>query len=433
MTNLPNRLLFSDRLTHKLAEARRLSKMLAVMFVDLDRFKYINDTMGHNVGDLLLGHVASRLTDTMREVDTVARMGGDEFTVIVDEISCPENAEEAARRALEALSKPVLLGGREVFISASIGISLYPQHGPDVEALVKNADTAMYRAKEQGPNNYHIYTEALNIAASMRAKLGNDLHRALKCGEFVVHYQPSLDLNSGEIVGTEALVRWQHPKIGLISPLEFIPLAEELGLIVPISEWVLRTSCAQNKAWQDAGLPPIDVAVNVSPRHLQHDSVVTAVRQALSETGLDSRYLTLELTEGTLIESPDLAAATLRELKEVGVQVAIDDFGTGYSSLNYLKRFPADVVKIDRSFVSDVTSNPDDAAIVGAVIAMAHSLKLRVIAEGVETCDQLHFLRSLNCDGMQGYFISRPLPAEEITFLLQRPPGMPAREIQLAA
>lgn len=420
LTGLPNRLLFSDRLNQRLAHASNYQHQLAVMFLDLDHFKLINDTMGHEVGDLLLQAVAERLTTALRQVDTVTRMGGDEFTVILSDIEGPQDAEHIAKRILEAMSTPFALAGQEVFVSTSIGISIYPADGVDAQTLVKNADTAMYKAKELGRNNYQVYTSALNTAVIERMTLENSLRKAIERHEFLVHYQPRVDLKSGTILGMEALIRWQHPEMGLIPPDQFIPLAEDTGLILPIGEWVLYTACAQNKAWQDQGFEPMAVAVNMSAIQVLQGNLVETVKQALEKTGLAPEYLDLELTESTLMHNPDLAVGTLRELKAMGVKVAIDDFGTGYSSLSYLKKFPINTVKIDQSFVKHINSDPDDAAIAGAVVAMAHTLKLNVVAEGVETLDQLEFLRSLNCDEMQGYFISRPVPAHELTqFLMQ--------------
>lgn len=421
LTGLPNRLLFSDRLNQRINQANRSNGQLAVMFLDLDHFKLINDTMGHNVGDLLLQAVAERLSESLRQIDTVTRMGGDEFTVILSEITNVQDAVIIAKRVLDSLSAPFLLQSQEIFVSTSIGISVYPADGVDAQTLVRNADTAMYRAKALGRNNYQIYTSALNAATLERMTLENDLRRAIEREEFVLHYQPRVDLKNGTILGLEALVRWQHPEMGLIGPDQFIPLSEESGLIVPIGEWVLKTACAQNKAWQDEGLPPVVVAVNISALQVLQGDLVATVEDALAKTGLDAQYLDLELTESTLMHNPELAVETLIKLKSMGIRVAIDDFGTGYSSLSYLKRFPINTLKIDQSFVKDVTSNPDDAAIAGAVVAMAHTLKLKVVAEGVETLDQLEFLRSLNCDEMQGYFISRPVPPEELAMFLRSP------------
>lgn len=419
LTGLPNRLLFSDRLTQKLVQSRRKGTLLAVMFFDLDRFKLINDTLGHNVGDHLLKEIAKRLTATLREMDTIARMGGDEFIVITSEIIVPEDAAAVARKILKSLSEPFILDSQELFITASIGISMYPADGVDVETLVKNADSAMYRAKEQGRNNYQLYTEVMTNADLERVSLENGLRKALERDEFLIHYQPRVDIATGKTVGAEALVRWQHKELGLVPPNQFIPLAEETGLIVPISEWVLNTACAQNKAWQDAGLPPVDITVNVSARVFQQDQLQNMVTRALHETKLDAQYLGLEVTENTLSSNSELTTRVLRTLKDMGVRVSIDDFGVGHSSLNYLKNFPIDAVKIDQSFIKELNTNPNVAATAGAIIAMAHSLKLQVIAEGVETLEQLDFLRSLDCDEMQGYFISPPLSSDKFTDILK--------------
>ncbi len=418
LTGLPNRLLFSDRLTQELARTRRDKRMLAVMFLDLDRFKIINDTLGHKAGDLLLKQVAARLSSRLRGVDTIARMGGDEFTLLLTGIHRAEDATLVAQRALDAFSEPFTLEGRELFITTSIGISLYPSDGNSVEVLVRNADTAMYRAKEQGKNTYHLFTESLNTQIFERMEMEHSLRKAVDRHEFILLYQPRIDIRTGMIVGAEALVRWQHPKLGLILPGQFIPLAEETGLITPLSQWVLRAACAQNRDWQKMGLPLGDVAVNISARQFERDDMVETVRKVLKEAGLPPECLNLELTETTLMNRPDVASETLKALKAMGVRISIDDFGTGFSSLSYLKRFQADAVKIDHSFIRGVTMNPDDAAIAGAVIAMAHSLRLKVIAEGVETLEQLDFLKSLNCDEMQGYLISQPVAVDALTDLL---------------
>ncbi|MEN6356216.1 MAG: EAL domain-containing protein [Armatimonadota bacterium] len=415
LTGLPNRLLFGDRLTQRLAQSRRKKQSTAVMYMDLDRFKIINDTLGHNFGDMLLQEVAMRLTACLRETDTLARMGGDEFTIILSDIASPDNATKIANKVLAALASPFAIEGRELFVTASIGISFFPSDGSDAETLVRNADTAMYRAKEQGRNNYHLYTESMNAAAVEWMKLESNLRKALDNDEFLVYYQPRVEIETGCVMGVEALVRWQHPEYGLIQPAQFIPLAEETGLIAPISESVVRKTCAQAKEWLSMGIEPMTVSVNISARQFQQDSLVTMITNALDETGFDPQYLELELTESTLMQDPDTAIAILLKLKSMGVRISVDDFGTGYSSLSYLKRFPINAVKIDRSFIRDINSNPDDAAIAGAVVAMAHSLKLTVIAEGVETLEQLEFLRTLKCDEMQGYFITPPVPADELT------------------
>jgi len=367
----------------------------------------------------LLKGVAQRLRSCLREGDTVARLGGDEFMVVLPAIAHAEDAARVGQRILDALSVPFNFEGHELHIGVSIGIALYPNDGKSAEALLKNADIAMYRAKEQGRNNYQFYTPALNDMAFERLTLENSLRRALERREFVVHYQPQVSLNTGQIVGMEALVRWRHPELGLVAPMKFIPVAEETGLIVPIGEWVLQMACAQNKAWQEAGFPPLRVTVNLSARFFRRKDLMETVARILKETGLDPDYLELELTEGTTMENAEATIRTLHELKEMGVHLSIDDFGTGYSSLSYLKRFPLATLKIDRLFVQDITTSSDGAVITLAIIAMAHSLGLKVIAEGVETEEQLAFLRAHRCDEMQGYLFSRPIPAEAFTQLLR--------------
>lgn len=418
LTGLPNRLLFSDRLTQRLMRSRGAPQPLAVMYLDLDRFKIVNDTLGHNIGDELLKDVSRRLKACLRETDTLARMGGDEFTLILADVETHKEAEAVALKILDVLAEPMVIEGHELFVTASIGISVYPTDGTDVETLVKNADTAMYQAKEQGRNCYHIYTEALTADAIHAMTLESGLRKALENKEFVVHYQPRVDIRTGRILGSEALVRWQHPEYGLVSPNQFIPLAEETGLIGSISEFVLQTACAQTRAWIEAGGGQLSVSVNISGKQFQQRKLTHSIQQALKESGLDPKYLDLELTESILMENSEAVRPMLQEFRDMGVHISVDDFGTGYSSLSYLKRFPVDAVKIDRSFVTDITTNPDDAAIAGAVVAMAHSLKLRVCAEGVETIEQLEFLRSLQCDEMQGYFISPPVSAQEFDELL---------------
>lgn len=420
LTGLPNRLLFSDRLTHDLSHARRRGEVLGTMFLDLDNFKLINDTLGHGIGDELLKQVAERLTRTLRDVDTVARMGGDEFTVVLTDIENAENAENVARKTLAAFKQSFDVRGHEIFITPSIGISLFPNDGEDAETLVKNADTAMYRAKDKGKNSCCVFTEALNHASVERITLDRNLRKAVERNEFIIHYQPRLSITTGRILGAEALVRWKHPQRGIIQPKQFIPVAEETGLIVPIGEFVLREACRQNKAWQDAALPPIGMAVNVSARQFHREDLQKVVKRTLEETGLDPHNLELELTESALMQNTDAATGILEDLRDMGIKLSLDDFGTGYSSLSYLKRFPIHAVKLDQSFVKDITTSTDDAAIAGAVIAMAHSMKLQVIAEGVETLEQLEFLRSLGCDEMQGYFVSRPVPANECEEVLRQ-------------
>jgi diguanylate cyclase (GGDEF)-like protein/PAS domain S-box-containing protein len=419
LTHLPNRILFVDRLEQTMARGHWQKRLVAVMFLDLDRFKVINDTLGHTVGDLLLKAVSERLTASVRSGDTVARVSGDEFIIILADIGQAEDVAKVAEKILNSLSKPFNLEGRELFITTSIGISLYPDDGEQPETLLKNADTAMYRAKEQGRNNYQHYSAAMNASAFERLMIETSLRQALEKREFLLYYQPQVDLASSQIVGLEALIRWKHPAMGLVSPAKFIPLAEETGLIVPIGEWVLRTACSQNKTWQAAGFAPIRVSVNVSGCQFRRPDLIETIRRVLDETGLAPHYLEIELTESILMKNEEKMIATIGALHEMGVNISIDDFGTGYSSLSYLKRFAINNLKIDQSFVRDITTNPDDAAIVTAIITLAHSLKLKVIAEAVETNDQLQSLRTLQCDQMQGYLFSRPIPAEEMTKLLK--------------
>jgi diguanylate cyclase (GGDEF)-like protein/PAS domain S-box-containing protein len=418
LTDLPNRTLFEDRLTIALAQARRKKRMLAVMFLDLDHFKVVNDTVGHAEGDKLLRSVGERLTGLVREGDTVARVGGDEFALLSAEVAHVDDAAEIAERVLEGFRRSWVLRGHEFHVTTSVGIAVYPGDGDDAETLLRNADTAMYRAKERGRDNYQLYTPAMNARIAERLAVENDLRHGLERGEFVVYYQPQVNIDTGQIVGMEALVRWQHPEQGLVLPAEFIPVAEETGLIVPLGEWVLRTACAQNRTWQEAGFPPLRVAVNLSARQFQQRNLIETVARVLKETGLDAHWLQLEITEGVAMQDADLTIAVLRDLRAMGVQISIDDFGTGYSSLSYLKRFPIDVVKIDRSFVRDITVDESDAAIATAVIDIAHNLKLKVIAEGVETEEQLAFLKKRRCDEMQGYLFSRPVPAREFHKML---------------
>jgi diguanylate cyclase (GGDEF)-like protein len=419
LTDLPNRILFSDRLTMELAHTRREQKKLAVLLLNLDRFRVINDSLGHTFGDRLLQSVAFRLRNCVREGDTVARLGGDEFLLLITGIMQPEDAAKVVQKIFEALKPPFHFEGHELHITASVGVALYPDDGEDAQTLLKSANTALHRAKEQGRDTYQLHTATMNAKAFDRLMLEHGLRRALERDELVVYYQPQVNLHTKQIVGMEALVRWQHPDQGIILPARFIPLAEETGLIIPIGERVLQAACAQNKAWQDAGFPPIRVSVNLSARHFKQKNLVEIIARTLKETGLDPKYLDLELTEGTIMENAEETIKTLRALKDMGVHLSIDDFGTGYSSLNYLRRFPIDTLKIDQSFVQDIPTNPDDAAITAAIIAMTHSLKLKVMAEGVETEEQLPFLYSQHCDEVQGYYFSKPLPPEAFTQLLK--------------
>ncbi len=420
LTGLPNRLLFSDRLSQSLAQAQRHNRTLAVMFLDLDRFKLINDTMGHNAGDVLLWQVAGRLTKRLRDVDTIARMGGDEFTIILTDVTSSQDVAGIGERVLSLFAEPFVLMGREMYVSTSVGISIFPSDGSDTETLVRNADAAMYRAKEQGKNSCCLYTESLNAAAMEQMTLLNSLRKAVQGDQFRLHYQPRVDIRTGQILGVEALLRWVHPETGPIPPSQFIPIAEENGLIEPITDWVLQTACEQNKAWQRAGLPPVEVAINVSARHLESHGLAQTVKRVLERVGLAPEWLGVELTESALMRSPETSIEVLQMIRAMGVKVSLDDFGTGHSSLSKLKSLPMDTVKIDQSFVKDINTNREDAAIAQAIVAMAHGLNLRVLAEGVETLEQLEFLRALECDEVQGYFISRPVPPEELEECLRQ-------------
>jgi diguanylate cyclase (GGDEF)-like protein len=418
LTDLPNRTLFYDRLEQSLLEAQRQNTQAAVMFLDLDGFKRINDTLGHSTGDQLLKVVAERLKESVRKTDTVARLGGDEFTIILTNIAGPHAAMRVAEKVLAAVSRPLVMVGQELSVTTSIGVSLFPSDGADVEALVKQADLAMYQAKAQGKNNFQVYHPGLDDAASESLTLETDLRKALEREELVLHYQPQVDLATRVILGVEALVRWQHPERGLLSPAKFIPLAEETGLIVALGEWVMRKACAQNRAWQEAGFAPLRMTVNVSARQFRDKDLAQTVTRILAETGLSPQHLGLEITESCAVQDVEYTIRTLRSLKDIGVLVLIDDFGTGYSSLNHLKLFPIDVLKIEKSFIKGIPNDRGDAAITTAVIGLAHSLGLKVIAEHVETEEQLAFLLGLQCDELQSYLFSRPLPSEGLTQLL---------------
>jgi len=420
LTGLPNRKLLMDHLSYNIIQARRDKESLAVFFMDLDRFKVINDSLGHGVGDRLLQAVAARLLASLREGDTVARLGGDEFTLLLPAVHRAVDVAKVADKLLEVLREPFPLDGRDLFVTGSVGIALYPDDGLDPEALVKNADAAMYRAKDQGRDTYQLYTPAMNATALERLAIENSLRRALAQDELEIHYQPILELASGHVHGVEALLRWRHPERGMIPPSEFIPLAELTGLIVPIGPWVLRTACAQVQVWRQAGDPQLCLAVNISARQFQQADLVAEVRKALELTALPAQALDLEITESNAMQDPEAATRTLRELKALGVRISIDDFGIGHSSLSSLKRLPIDTLKVDRSFIRDIVSDPDDAAIVTAVLAMAETLKLQVVAEGVETEEQLAFLRERRCGRMQGHFFSPPLPAADCVALLAR-------------
>lgn len=420
LTGLPNRVLFCQLLNRALHEARNGNRPLAVLFVDLDRFKMINDTLGHEVGDTVLQQVASRLTGSLRPSDTVARFAGDEFVVLVREADDTAGIAATAKRIVDILAQPFVLDGQEYHLSASVGISTFPDDSADAQMLLRNADTAMYRAKEQGKNAYQFHSPQMNLHSFERLVLERYLRRALEQEEFVLHYQPKLDLATGHVVGMEALLRWHNPVMGMISPDKFIPLAEETGLIVPIGEAVIRRACLDVLDLSRKGLGPLRVAVNLSARQLAHDSLGADISRILTETGVSSNMLEVEITESMVMHNPERVVAVLRELRSMGLHVAIDDFGTGYSSLGYLKRFPVTSVKIDRSFIKDIPADTDDVAITRAVIAMAHSLRLQVTAEGVETSEQLEFLKDHGCNHLQGYLFSRPLPLDEFAVFVRR-------------
>ena len=413
VTQLPNRLLLESLLKQAVARSRRSGHKIALLLLDLDHFKRINDTLGHSLGDALLQAVATRLTNCLRAGDTLGRLGGDEFVVLLEGWQWNEQVAKVARKIQGALAPGLKLEEQEVFVTASIGISLFPKDGDNSLTLLKNADIALYRAKARGRNEFCFYEAEMNARAIERLAMENDLRRSLDRGELELYYQPQLELLHQRTLGVEALLRWRRPKYGLVAPAEFVPLAEESGLIVPIGEWVLRTACVQAKTWQGQGLPPLRMAVNLSVAQFEQPDFTRLVARILSDTGLQPDCLELEITESLLMKDVNTAVAVLRTLKEMGVKLAIDDFGTGYSSLSYLKRLPIDRLKIDRSFVQDISIDPDDAAIALAVIVMAHSMNLRVVAEGVETDAQLSFLRLRDCDEMQGYYFSRPLPAGE--------------------
>ncbi|MBZ5689326.1 MAG: EAL domain-containing protein [Acidobacteriia bacterium] len=414
LTGLPNRTLLRDRLSMALATARRQKHRVALLFLDLDRFKIINDSLGHSVGDLLLQEVAARLSRCAREQDTVARLGGDEFLIVLTKVNDTPDVAVAAERFMDAMTAPFIIQGHSLGLSCSLGISIFPDHGADGDTLMTNADAAMYSAKDIGRNNFQLFTADMNSEAAERLALENGLRSALAKNELFVVYQPQMDIVSGKITGLEALLRWQHPELGLVPPSRFIRIAENSGLIIAIGEWIIRTACSQACKWQAEGLPPVSVAVNVSAVQFRQEGFATTIRKVLQETGLDPHYLELELTESLLLSNADASISVLQQLVAMGVGLAIDDFGTGYSSLSYLKRFPVSKLKIDRSFIRDVAVNPDDAAITTAIISMARGLNLDVVAEGVENEAQVSYLRAQRCDRIQGYYFSRPLAVHDV-------------------
>lgn len=418
LTGLPNRLLFHNRLSELLSYSARHGKRLALLFIDLDHFKIINDARGHSAGDELLKESAVRLSKTLRKSDIVARLGGDEFTVILPDITGPFIVESVAQKILDALSRPFMISDIESFISASIGITLYPDDGLSQEELISNADHAMYQAKDSGRNAFAFFTAEMNLKAVERVNIESDMRKALEREEFVLHYQPKMDIRTNQIVSMEVLVRWQHPEKGLIPPFKFIPIAEESGLIVPLGLWILEKACYQTKLWLDMGFDSLRVAVNMSPYQFKRTDIVKMLKKAMGKSQLPSKNLEIEITESMMMENVEKSIEDLNQVRDLGIHIAVDDFGVGYSSLTYLKKFPINTLKIDQSFVRDITNDDDDSAIVSAIINMAHSLGLEVVAEGVETLDHQKILRKKKCYIIQGYYYSRPVPAEEFTKLL---------------
>jgi diguanylate cyclase (GGDEF)-like protein len=419
LTDLPNQVLFKDRLKQAIALSHRNDQMHAVLLLNLDRFKTINDSLGYTAGDRVLQSVAQRLVSCVRTSDTVARFGSDEFAILLSHIGRPQNAASTARAIKEVLDQAFVFDDQELFISSSIGISLFPFDGHDTPTLLKNAGAALQRTKDEGGNSYQFYTSGGTTHALKQLVLESNMRPGLERGEFLVEYQPQVAIKDFQLVGMEALVRWQHPSLGLLSPLEFVSLAEESGLIIPIGDWVMRTACAQNKSWQDAGLEPMRLSINFSARQFQQPTFIENVTEILQETKLDPAWLEFELTEGSVMKDPETAIEKLHELRRMGIRIAIDDFGTGYSSLSYLKRFPIDSLKIDQSFVADLCNDEDDAAIVAAIITLGHALGLTVVAEGVETSEQLERLAALGCDVLQGFLFSKSLSTEEFDELLK--------------
>jgi len=428
VTQLPNRALFEDRLTQAVAIAKATNQSLGVLFISLDQFKKVNDSLGHAPGDTLLREFAERLKSCISKSDTVARFGSDEFALLRTQIDDANDVIETIGSLSQVLRFAFDLPGHELFATASVGVSLFPLDGEDCQTLLKNAGAALYKAKRSGGANYQFFTADMHELATSRLALESNLRRAIQNEEFLVHYQPRVSVDSLTITGIEALVRWQHPHLGLISPSEFIPLAEDTGLIVPIGEWVLRTACLQGRHWLDQGFAPVRIAVNISARQFHDQDLAQTVIRILEETGLPPNYLELEITESSIMQNAEFAAGMLNRLKSRGINISIDDFGTGFSSLASLKRLPIDALKIDQSFVRDATSDPDDAALVMAIITLAHNLRLKVIAEGVETEDQLRFLQLLRCDEIQGYFFSRPLPADTLVSLFDSHSGFISAE-----
>lgn len=429
LTGLPNRVLLDDRLTQAIVHSQRNGELLALLMVDLDRFKLVNDSLGHRAGDELLQETARRLSGVARAIDTIARIGGDEFVMIMNPIATREDAELLAQRVIEALKPTMRIAGVDIHTSPSIGIAFYPADGTTMEALIAHADAAMYSAKQRGRNNAQCYAPGMDTQSHDKVLLQSDLHEALALNQFELAYQPKVDVKSGAVHSVEALIRWRHPQRGLISPNDFIPLAEDCGLIGPIGQWVVNEACRQAKAWQRAGLPAVRVAVNLSASQFRQKNLLATIRQALNEAQLDPTYLEVELTESAVMTDPEESVTILEQLSKMGVLVSVDDFGTGYSSMSYLRRFPIDKLKIDRGFISEIMTRPDDASIVRAIVSLAHSLRLKVVAEGVETGDQLDFLKSLGCDQYQGFHYSTAVtPAAFEEMLRRERPDAPTLE-----
>ena len=433
LTGLPNRETFNGLLHYAIEAARRHQRRFAVLFIDLDRFKVINDSLGHEAGDMLLVEIAGRLRETLRSSDVVARLGGDEFVVILEEAAESHDVERIARNLLSVLSEPLQLSGHECHTTASIGIAMYPSDGADVQTLTKNADMAMYLAKEDGKNGFRFFTKEIKTQSIERLTLESALRRALDRDQFALHYQPKVDMATGQITGVEALLRWTHPELGVLPPAQFIPLAEETGLIVPIGRWVLKEACAQNMAWQHGGLRPVSMAVNLSPRQFLDEDLLLDIDEALAASGMSPVLLQLEVTESMVMRNVSRAVKVLDAIQTRGIRLAIDDFGTGYSSMSLMKQFPIDTIKIDRSFVRDLPDDSEDKAIAQAIISMGKALGMTVVAEGVETAEQETFLRDHACDEMQGFLFSRPVPPQQLAELLRSTPLLISPPLQPAA
>ena len=420
LTGLPNRMLLQDRLVQAISSGQRANTPVAVLFLDLDRFKNINDSLGHEAGDLLLQETSQRLQRCVRKIDTVARLSGDEFILLLPKITNTVQVRIVIDHIFNAMAVPFYIAGHKLTLTASVGISIYPDDGADVQSLIRNADAAMYHAKKDGRNRFRFYTENMNIRALEALSFENSLRRALENQKLEVHYQPQVDVISGKVIGLEALIRWYDPAAGWIPPMKIIPFAEERGLIDPIFDWVLRTTCEQSRAWQKAGLPAVPIAVNICAQQVRQKGLAKKIAHTLESTGMDPRFLELELTESVLMQDSEATIAMVHELQGMGLQLSIDDFGTGYSSLSYLRQLPINKLKIDQSFISDITTNPDAAAITSAIIGMAKNLKLRALAEGVETKEQLSFLKSQRCDEIQGFYFSEALPPDQCAQLLRK-------------